>query len=229
MVYFNQPKHLVAVDCVIFGYEQGELKLLLCRRNIEPEKGKWSLLGGFLNENESLEHAARRVLHQISGLMDVYLQQVFTFSEVKREPDTRVISAAFVSLIPIDRQDTSLLDKFGARWHSVNQLPPLIFDHPAMVASALEFVQRRASYDLVGRELLPFRFTFTQLRNLYEAIFQKPFDPGNFRKKILSLNVLDRTEFKNTTESKRGAFYYQFKYPATDNATEQIFKNTVRW
>ena len=222
--FYSHAKHLLAVDCVIFGYEQGELKLLLYRRTFDPQKGNWSLIGGFLNEDESLEDAAGRVLKQITGLTNIFLQQVFTFSQPDREPNVRVLSAAFVALIRIDQQNQESLEKLGAQWLSVTKLPELIFDHHEMVGRALAFLQNRAAHELAGRELLPERFTFIQLRNLYEAIFQRAFDPGNFRKKVLSLNAIERTNVKNKTESKRGAYYYRFKKKSDPNGGDRIFK-----
>ena len=209
--YLQHPKHFLAVDCAIFGYEDGELKLLIHPRRFEPLKDQWSLMGGFIQENESVEEAARRVLLQTTGLHDIYLEQVAAFSDPKRDSGARVVSIAFVALIPIHKHDKDLLVNNQAQWWPITNLPPLVFDHNTMVKKALENLQTRASTQLTGKELLPTKFTLMQLRNLYEAIFQKIFDPGNFRKKTLSLGVLDRLNIKNTTESKKGAFYYSFK------------------
>lgn len=210
-IYKQYPKHYVAVDCSIFGYEEGELKLLLYPRSFEPARGNWSLMGGFVHQNESLEEAARRVLLQTTGLHDIFLEQATAFSLPNRDPGARVISVNFVALIRIDRHDKELVRENGAHWWPVTKLPPLIFDHQAMVQNALDLLQQKASINLAGKELLPDMFTLMQLRSLYEAIFQKDFDPGNFRKKVLSLDVLERSNKKNTTESKKGAYYYSFK------------------
>jgi len=209
-IYKLHPKHYVAVDCSIFGYEGGELKLLLYPRAFEPEKGKWSLMGGFVAENESLEDAARRVLLQTTGLKDIFLEKAWAYSAPNRDPGARVISMNFVSLIRIDLHDKELVAGSGAKWWPVTNLPALIFDHGEMIRNAIVLLQQKAVIDLIGKELLPEMFTLTQLRNLYEAIFQKTLDPGNFRKKVLSLAVIERLNEKNTTASKKGAFYYRF-------------------
>lgn len=210
-IYNQNPKFHLAVDCVIFGYEAGELKLLLFHRVIEPCKGEWSLMGGFMRSDESLEDAARRVLFQTTGLENIFLEQIGAFSKVDREPGTRVISVTFVALIRLNEHDRNSVGELGAQWWPVAEIPKLIFDHEEMVAKAMKSLQNKAASELVGRELLPEIFTLTQLRVLYETIFQKSFEPGNFRKKVLSLNILERLNLKNTTESKKGAFYYRFK------------------
>jgi len=223
-LYQRYIRHFVAVDCAIFGYEDGELKLLLYPRSFEPAIGKWSLMGGFVQEEESLEEAARRVLHQTTGLHDIYLEQATAFSDPKRDPGARVISMCFVALIRIDKHDKDLVRENGAHWWPITRLPGMVFDHEEMVRKALETLQIRASNDLIGKELLPDMFTVMQLRSLYEAIFQRTFDPGNFRKKVLSLNVLERLSVKNTTESKKGAFYYRFVKDAPEQRSERIVK-----
>ena len=223
-IYKQHPKHYVAVDCSIFGYEDGELKLLLYPRGFEPSQGKWSLMGGFVQENESVEEAARRVLLQTTGLKDIFLEQATAFSKPDRDPGARVISMTFVALIRIDIHDKDLVRESGAHWWPVTKLPSMIFDHEAIVENALSLLQQEASIGLIGNELLPEMFTLMQLRNLYEAIFQRTFDPGNFRKKVLSIDILERLNIKNTTESKKGAFYYQFKKIGPGSRTERIVK-----
>jgi len=223
-MYKIHPRHYIAVDCSIFGYEDGELKLLLYPRGFEPSIGKWSLMGGFVQENESMEEAARRVLLQTTGLKDIFLEQATAFSKPDRDPGARVISMTFVALIRIDIHDKDLVRENGAHWWPITKLPTLIFDHEAIVESALALLQQKASIDLIGKELLPEMFTLMQLRNLYEAIFQKTFDPGNFRKKVLSIGILEKLILKNTTESKKGAFYYRFKNSETGMKSERIVK-----
>jgi len=213
IMYEQHPKHFVAVDCSIFGYEEGELKLLLYPRGFEPARGKWSLMGGFVQDNESLEEAARRILLQTTGLHDIFLEQASAHSNPNRDPGARVISINFVALIRIDIHDKELVRESGAHWWPITKLPVLIFDHEEMILQALSLLQQKAGINLIGKELLPVQFTLLQLKNLYEAIYQKSFDPGNFRKKVLSLNMLERLNKKNTTESKKGAFYYRFKVP----------------
>ncbi len=222
--YSDYPKFHVAVDCVIFGYEQDELKLLLYPLVFEPSKGNWSLMGGFVRENENMDEAAMRVLKERVGLENIYLEQVGGFSGIDRDPGGRVISMAYFALIRIDEHDKDLVKEFGALWVPVTELPKLVFDHREMVDNGLKRLQRKASIDLVGKELLPERFTLTQLNNLYNAIFQKQFDAGNFRKKLSTLNVLEKLKVKDTTSSKRGAFYYRFKKNVENQTTDRIVK-----
>lgn len=222
--YKSVDKVLVAVDCVIFGYEEGELKLLLFQRQLEPEIGKWSLVGGWLNSEESVESAANRVLKKTTGLDNVFLEQVNIFSLPNRDPGGRVLSVVFYSLIDIKRYDKNLITQFGAKWWSVSKLPELIFDHDKMVLIAIQKLRNKASYHLVGRDLLPYEFTITQLRYLYNSIFSAELDPGNFRKKILSLNAMNRLDKKDTSESKKGAYYYTFMKVEDIDVSQRIIK-----
>jgi 8-oxo-dGTP diphosphatase len=225
MNYYNiQNKFFVSVDCVIFGYEDEKLKLLVYPRAFEPVKGSWSLMGGFVRENESAEEAASRVLQQTTGLKNIFLEQVGTFSSPDRDPFERVISIVYFALIRIEHSSEELLDRFGAKWLPVTDLPDMIFDHNKMVNMALSKLQHKAGSSLVGVELLKEKFTFMQLRKLYEAIYQKEFDPGNFRKKILSLEVLEKLNQKNSTESKKGAFYYRVKTNKIVEGLDRIVK-----
>jgi len=225
MHYYGQhPKFLFSVDCVILGYEDEQLKLLLYPRAFEPVKGSWSLMGGFVQQNESSEEAASRVLKQTTGLGNIFLEQVSTFSEPERDPFERVISITFFALIRIDNFDKKRVNEYGAKWWPVTELPELIFDHKKMVEQALVRLQQKAGSSLAGSELLPEKFTLMQLRKLYEAIYQREFDPGNFRKKILSLGVLEKLNQKNSTESKKGAYYYRVKANKKEAELDRIIK-----
>lgn len=224
---YQKYKRFVSVDCVIFGYEQEKLKLLVFQRAIEPAKGEWSLLGGWVEENESAEDAARRVLHGLTGLKNIYLEQVHAFSEPDRDPGGNVLTVEFYALIKIDDEINSLIKDKGATWFTLNELPQLIFDHDILVTKALEKLRLRSSYEIIGRKLLPEKFTLTQLRNLYNEIFQKQFDPGNFRKKILSLKVLSRLEEKDMSDSRKGAYYFKFKDKNKQEFSDPIFKRSI--
>jgi len=215
-VYKQYQKHYLAVDCVIFGYDKEELLVLLYPRGFEPSRGKWSLLGGFVNEDETLGDAARRILYKTTGLQNIFQEQVHAFSRIDRDPAARVISVAYYALIRINQQDIDLVREHGAHWWPVSKLPELIFDHREMVDSALLRLQRRAGTELIGSELLGESFTLTNLKKLYEAIFQREIDAGNFRKKILSLGVLHNTGTKDKTESKKGAYLYVLKVNNTN-------------
>jgi len=223
-LYKIHPQHYVAVDCVILGYQDEEIKLLLYPRSFEPYKGKWSLLGGFVQDDESADEAAARILKQTTGLEQIFLEQVASFSDPNRDPEARVISLAYYALIRIDLHDEERVKENGAFWISINKLPNLIFDHQQMFEKALVKLQQKAGYSLCGSELLPEMFTLIQLRKLYEAIFQREFDPGNFRKKILSLGVLEKLSVKDASESRKGAFYYKAKSNIGEIDTDRIVK-----
>lgn len=211
-LYSEHPRHLVAVDCIVFGYDILEkgIKLLLIKRSFEPAMGKWSLAGGFVREEESLDEAASRILYQLTGLRDVYMEQSFTYGEIQRDPGARVISASYSALIKIQDIDRKLKELNGAQWQSMARLPHLIFDHRNMVNRALNVLQMQVKVKPVGFALLPEKFTLVQLQNLYEAIYQREIDKRNFRKKILSMNLLEKLDEKERETSKKGAFYYKF-------------------
>jgi 8-oxo-dGTP diphosphatase len=211
-IYSRHPKHYTAVDCIIFGYDltDKELKLLLIKRSFEPARDHWSLAGGFVQEQESLDDAACRVLCSLTGLSDLYMEQLYTYGEVERDPGARVISTAYFALIGIHAIDPEIQKSNGAHWRSVAGLPDLIFDHRNMVDRALHALVEKVKVHPVGFELLPEKFTLVQLQELYEAIYQRLIDKRNFRKKILSLNLLEKQEEKERATSKKGAYYYRF-------------------
>ena len=211
-VYPSRNKHLVAVDCIIFGYDilEKEIKLLLFKRIVEPAKGRWSLAGGFVERDESLDDAASRILRKLTGLESVYMKQSFAYGETDRDPGDRVISVAYFALIAIRDINRELAEQNGVSWRSLSKLPDLIFDHPIMVTRALNELQNQIKIRPVGFELLPEKFTLVQLQDLYEAIYQRKIDKRNFRKKILSMGILEKLDEKERETSKKGAFYYKF-------------------
>ena len=210
--YLNKSKHLIAVDCIIFGYDilEKEIKLLLSKRIFEPAKGKWSLAGGFVEENESLDDAASRILRKITGLESVYMKQSYAYGEIDRDQGDRVISVSYFALIAIRDIKADHAKKNGVSWCSLSRLPDLIFDHPVMVKRALTDLQNQIGIHPVGFELLPEKFTLVQLQDLYEAIYQRKVDKRNFRKKILSMGILGKLNEKEKETSKKGAYYYKF-------------------
>ncbi|MFV0290849.1 MAG: NUDIX hydrolase [Mangrovibacterium sp.] len=223
-LYGKYPKQLVAVDNVIFGYHDGGLKVLLYPRSFEPAKGNWSLLGGFLQTDESSDDAAARIVQITTGLNDLYMEQVQVFAQPKREENTRVISIVYYSLIRLAKYDDSLLKQYGAEWFALNELPDLIFDHAEMIDLSLTRLRQKASIKLMGSELLADCFTISQLRRLYEGIYNKEFDAGNFRKKVLSLGVLVRLDKKDFDESKKGAYYYRYEEDDENDNEKEIIK-----
>ncbi|MBE3086166.1 MAG: NUDIX hydrolase [Bacteroidetes bacterium] len=211
-IYSKNTRHLVAVDCIIFGYDilEKEIKLLLIKRSFDPAKGRWSLEGGFVEENESLDEAAFRILRKLTGLEIIYLKQSYSYGEVNRDPGARVISIAYFALITIRDINKELTEQNGAHWRSIARLPDLIFDHLPMVKRALTDLQNQIKIKPVGFELLPEKFTLVQLQDLYEAIYQRKVDKRNFRKKILSMGILEKLDEKEKETSKKGAYYYMF-------------------
>jgi 8-oxo-dGTP diphosphatase len=225
MIYSEYNRHLVAVDCIILGYDikEKELKLLLVKRSFNPAKGRWSLAGGFVARDESLTEAAARILHNLTGISNLVMEQSFTYGDVGRDPGARVISVAYSALIKIQDFDRELKERNGAHWQSVTRLPVLIFDHTQMVKRALTDLQNRIKIQPVGFALLPEKFTLVQLQDLYEAIYRRSIDKRNFRKKILSMNILEKLEEKERQTSKRGAFYYRFNPTRYKTLKEQGF------
>jgi 8-oxo-dGTP diphosphatase len=208
--YNSEDKVLVAVDSVIFGFDREGLKILLIKRDFEPQKGAWSLMGGFLKKNETLDQAANRVLHELTGLDNIYMEQVSSYSALGRDPVERTISVAFFALINIVQHDFKLNKAHHAQWFLLPQAPTPIFDHQQMIAEALERLKRKALTNPIGFELLPEKFTMRQLQDLYESILNEKLDKRNFINKINALEILIRLEEKDKTTSKKGAFLYKF-------------------
>ncbi|EKF54907.1 NUDIX family hydrolase [Galbibacter marinus] len=210
--YTDVDKMHVATDCIVFGFHQDELKLLIFNRRVQPHKGGWSLIGSFVKLNEDVDHAAKRVLRDITGLDNVFFEQSRTYGNAERDMGARCVSVAQFALIRIDEYDEELTEMRGAFWYRLEELPELVLDHYQMVIDALDILRRKAKHQPIGFELLPEKFTIPQLQSLYEAIFQRKLDPGNFRKKILSFKILNRLNEKDRSSSKRGAFYYTFDH-----------------
>lgn len=209
--YYSQyPKFHVAVDCIIFGFQAGRLKLLLQKRPFEPRLGEWSLMGGFVRREEDIDDAAKRVLTELTGLKDVYMEQVGAFGSVNRDSGDRVISIAYSALLNIDEVDEQLNRDHGAHWEGINESPTLLFDHREMVDKAYRRLKAIISHRPVGFNLLPPLFTLSQLQALYEAILDEPIDKRNFRKKISEMHFIEKTESIDKESSKRGAALYRF-------------------
>ncbi len=207
--YSKQTRVLVAIDCIIFGFDGQELKLLLIQRGFEPEKGKWSLMGGFVQENESFETASGRILKQLTGLDNVYLEQLQAFGTPERDPVERTVSIAYFALIDIHQYERQLSHDFHAEWFPFNKIPKLIFDHKKMVEMAKEKLKYRAALHPVLFELLPDKFTIPQLHSLYEGVYNAELDKRNFSRKIMSTKLLIKQKEKEKENSKKGAFYYK--------------------
>lgn len=208
--YSENPRFYIAVDCIIFGLVEGRLCLLLTKRDFEPEKGKWSVMGGFVQEGESVDDAGRRVLRELTGLENVYMEQVHAFGEVRRDPGERVVSIAYYALLGPGEYDPELLALHNACWVRLDELPPLGFDHPEMVRMTLGVIRRKFSTEPIGFNLLPELFTLSQLQTLYETILGEPIDKRNFRKRIAETGCVEKTDLIDKTGSRRGASLYRF-------------------
>ncbi|HEY8510306.1 MAG TPA: NUDIX domain-containing protein [Cyclobacteriaceae bacterium] len=209
-LYRKADRLLVAADCIIFGFDGRQLKVLLVKRSFEPEAGRWSLVGGFVNAGESVNDAAARILKRLTGLDNIYMEQLHCFGDVNRDPAARVVSVAYYALINIADYSRQLNLEHEPHWFSLKELPDLIFDHSQMVKLAVERLQQKVATHPVGFELLPRKFTLPQLQNLYEAIYQAKLDRRNFSRKILSLGILKKLDEKEKESSKKGAFLYVF-------------------
>jgi 8-oxo-dGTP diphosphatase len=226
--YLGQKHILVAVDCIIFGFDGFDLKLLLVQRAIEPEKNKWSLMGGFLKPAESLEQAANRVLKQLTGLEGVYMEQMQIFSDPHRDPAERTLSTAYFALIDIHQYEKQLSHEYHAEWFLLKDIPPLIFDHNEMLRMAQQKLRYKAALHPILFELLPEKFTIPQLQSLYQEIYKTNFDNRNFSRKVLSTGLLVKQKEKDKTSSKKGAFYYKLnkrKYKANFQAFLKFIPN----
>ena len=208
--YRKADRFLVAADCIIFGFDGKELKVLLIRRSFEPEAGRWSLMGGFVKADESVNEAASRILLRLTGLTNIYMEQLHCFGEVDRDPAARVVSIAYFALINIADYSRQLNFEHEPRWFSLNELPDLIFDHSDMVRLARQRLQQKVATHPIGFALLPRRFTLPQLQNLYEAIYESKLDRRNFSRKILSIGILNKLNEKEKGTSKKGAYLYVF-------------------
>lgn len=215
--YSTADKVLLAVDCIIFGFDHEGLKILLIKRDFEPEKGKWSLIGDFLKKEEVLDTAAIRILESYTGLQDIYMEQLHAYSDIDRDPVERTISVAYYALINIENHNAEMIQNYDPQWFKVADAPKLIFDHDTMLRHAIRRLRYRTSIKPVGFELLPEKFTMRQLLELYESILDKELDKRNFISKINSLDILIKLEEKDMQSSRKGSYLYTFdkeKYDA---------------
>ena len=208
--YSGVQKAFVSVDIIVFGFEDSKLKLLLGKRRMDPGRGEWSLYGGFVGAEESVDEAAHRVLFELTGLRDLYMKQVHTFGAVDRDPGERVISVAYCALINVKDYDHRLLEEHGVQWVELDKMPQLYSDHSDMVKRAITLLRRRINTEPLSFNLLPDLFTLTQLQHVYEAVLGEAIDKRNFRKRIKSIDFIEKTELIDKLTSKRGAALYRF-------------------
>lgn len=200
-------------DCVIFGFEEGELKVLLVERNEYPYKDWWALPGFFVEHSETIDNAVERILYEHTGLRNIFMEQLYTFGDLKRHPQGRVITVAYYALLRLKGQSTLKPHSNYVRqavWHPVENLPELAFDHANIIARSLEKIRQKIKYTPIAFELLPEKFTLTQLQKVYEAIIGVALDKRNFRKKMLNYNFLKELDEKQEGVSYRAAKLYKF-------------------
>ena len=212
--YNEYSKVLVSVDCIIFGFNEGELRVLIGKRKMEPGLGKDSLYGGFVRNNESVDEAANRVLLELTGIRNLYMQQVGAFGQVDRDPGERVISIVYYALINTTDYDSMQQKQHDVHWVNINDLPELYSDHNEMVRKAHKMMKDKISREPISFRLLPNLFTLTQLQKVYEAVCGEEVDKRNFRKRIKEMDFIEKTELIDKTSSKRGAYLYRFNKKA---------------
>ena len=219
MTFYNEhSKVWLSVDCIIFGFDEGKLKVLIGKRQMDPGRGEWSLYGGFVAADESVDDAASRTLYELTGLRNLFMRQVGAFGNVDRDPGERVVSIAYYALIKVKDYDEELRLQHGAKWVDINEIPQLYSDHNEMVCKARKLMQQKLAQEPVGFRLLPALFTLTQLQNLYEAVNGAELDKRNFRKRIKEMDFIEKTELVDKASSKRGAFLYRFNKRAYNEA-----------
>ena len=219
MTYYSQhAKVWVSVDCIIFGFDEGKLKILIGKRQMDPGRGEWSLYGGFVSSQESVDDAAARTLYELTGLRNIFMRQVGAFGNVDRDPGERVVSIAYYALINVKDYDDDLRLSHGVKWVDINEIPQLYSDHNEMVGKARRMMQQKLAQEPIGFRLLPSLFTLTQLQHLYEAVNGAELDKRNFRKRIKDMDFIEKTELMDKTSSKRGAYLYRFNNRAYNDA-----------
>ena len=211
---YDYPHPAVTTDIVIFTIRQDELKILLIKRALQPHKGEWALPGGFIMLEESLEEGARRELEEETGVKDVYLEQLYTFCQPDRDPRERVITVAFYALIPSDEIEiTAATDAEGVSWFGMKEVPELAFDHENILSMANERLTAKLTYSTIAFQFMPSQFTLSELQHVYEIILREPLDKRNFRKRILSLNLIKDIGKERKTGAHRPAKLFRAKNP----------------
>jgi 8-oxo-dGTP diphosphatase len=210
-VTYEFPRPALTVDAVVFGLDDEDLKVLLIRRALEPFQGRWALPGGFVRVGESLEEAVRRELREETGITELFLEQLYTFGAVDRDPRERVVTVAYYALAKLsDHRIQAATDARDAAWFAMSEARGLAFDHDRILATALKRLQGKVRYQPIGFALLPPQFTLSQLQRLYETILATPLDKRNFRKKILGMDFLVALDEVEKDVAHRAARLYRF-------------------
>lgn len=201
----------LTTDCVVFGLDDEDLKVLLIQRDLPPFEGEWALPGGFVRVGESVDDSARRELKEETGLKNVFLEQLYTYGDPKRDPREHVVTVAYYALVNLlshpPKADT---DARNAAWFSLEDIPKLAFDHHHILETALVRLRGKLRYQPIGFELLPDKFTISELQWLYERILEQELDKRNFRKKLNKLGILEETDEIQQDVAHRAARLYRF-------------------
>jgi 8-oxo-dGTP diphosphatase len=221
---YEYPRAALTVDCVVFGLDEEDLKVMLIQRDLPPFEGGWALPGGFVRLDETLEDAALRELQEETGLERVYLEQLCTIGDIDRDPRERVVTVAYYALVKLsDHRVQAATDARAAAWFAIDDLPSLAFDHDKILAMAHERLSGKVRYQPIGFELLPNKFALRQLQHLYEVILDRPLDKRNFRKKILAMDILVELDEVETDVAHRAARLYRFDKKKYRRLTKQGF------
>jgi len=221
---YKYPRAALTADCVVFGLDDEDLKVMLIQRDLPPFEGTWALPGGFVHVDETIDEAARRELQEETGIKTSYLEQLYTFGDVDRDPRERIVTVAYYALVKLsDHRVKAASDARSAAWFSIGDLPTLAFDHKKIVKAAYERLRGKVRYQPIGFELLPNRFTLRHLQHLYETILDRPLDKRNFRKKILSMDLLAELDEVETDVAHRAARLYRFDRKKYQRLTKQGF------
>jgi 8-oxo-dGTP diphosphatase len=221
---YEYARPALTVDVVVFALDDEDLQVMLIQRKLLPFAGQWALPGGFVRVEETLEAAAQRELREESGLAGIFLEQLYTFGEIQRDPRERVVTVAYYALVNLAGHDVrASTDAAQAAWFPVSELPELAFDHAQIVEVALERLRGKVRYQPIGFELLPERFTLRQLQHLYEIVLGRPLDKRNFRKKVLSMGILKDTREIETDVAHRAARLFRFDERAYQRLTKRGF------
>ncbi len=208
---YEYPRAALTVDCVVFGMDDKHLKVMLIQRALPPFEGEWALPGGFVRVDETVDEAARRELEEETGLRHLFLEQLYTFGAVDRDPRERVVSVAYYALVNLaDHRVQAATDARQAAWFSAHDVPALAFDHSDILAAALVRLRGKLSYQPIGFELLPKRFALSRLQHLYEAVLERELDKRNFRKKVLATGLLVETDETQQDVAHRAARLFRF-------------------
>lgn len=223
---YTHPRPALTVDCAVFGLDLDEedLKVVLIQRDLDPFRGEWALPGGFVHPDETLEQAALRELEEETGIGKVYLEQLFTFGDLDRDPRERVVTVAYYALVKLsDHRVRAATDAREAAWFGVNDTPRLAFDHDRILQVALDRLKGKVRYQPLGFELLPPKFALSELQKLYEIVLETPLDKRNFRKKILSMGLLQETDEIQQDVAHRAARLFRFDRQKYKELTKQGF------